>query len=93
MVKKDEVIRLANMAKLKFEEDELEKVTEKLQEMIDLAENIMEVDTDGVEPTLNINDSGHLKDYEDSESLTREEALQNTVEEQYGYFKILKVVD
>lgn len=93
MVNKDEVIHVANIAKLKFKDDELDFLTEKLTEMVDLAKGIMEVDTEGVEPTLNINGSGHFKDYDDSETLPREEVLKNTVEEQYGYFKILKVVE
>lgn len=93
MVKKDEVIHIANMAKLKFEDNEIEFFMEKFAEMLDLADSIMEADTEGVEPTLNINNSGHLKDYDDSETLPRKEVLKNTVEEQYGYFKILNVLE
>ena len=93
MVSKDEVINVANMAKLKFQDDEIDSFIDKFTDMIDLANTIMEVDTQGVKASLNINDSGHFKDYEDSETLTRQEALKNTIEDQYGYFKILKVVE
>lgn len=93
MVNKDEVIYVANMAKLKFEDDQIDFFTENFTDMIDLANSIMEVDTEGVKPTLNINDSGHFKEDEDQETLPREDVLKNTIEEQYGYFKILKVVE
>lgn len=93
MVSRDEVIHVANIAKLKFDDDKLDTLIEKFTEMVEVADTIMEVDTDGVEPSLNINGASHIKDYPDSESLTREEALKNTVESQYGYFKILKVIE
>ena len=93
MVDKEEVVHVASMAKLKFDDDEIDGFIEKFTEMVDLANSIMEVDTEGIKPTLNINDSVHLKDYEDRETLSRTEVLKNTVEEQYGYFKILKVVE
>lgn len=93
MISKDEVVYVANMAKLKFEDEEIDFFTEKFTEMVELANQIMEVNTEGVEPTLNINGSGHFKDSNDSQSLEREEVLKNTVEQQYGYFKILKVVE
>lgn len=93
MVNKDEVRYVANMARLKFPEEKLDLFTKRFTEMIDLANSIMEVDTEGVETTLNINNSGHFKDYDESQTLEREEVLKNTVEEQYGYFKILKVVE
>ena len=93
MLSKDEVINVANMAKLKFQDDEIDSFIDKFTDMIDLANTIVEVDTQGVKASLNINDSGHFKDYEDNETLTRQEALKNTLEDQYGYFKILKVVE
>lgn len=93
MVSKDEVIHVAKMAKLEFQDDEIDLFIDKFTEMIDLANSIMEVDTQGVKASLNINDSGHFKDYESVETLSREEALRNTLEDQYGYFKILKVVE
>lgn len=93
MVSKDEVVNVANMAKLKFNDEEIDLFTKRFTEMVELADKIMEVDTEGVEPTLNINGAGHFKDYNEVETLDREEVLKNTTENQYGYFKILKVVE
>lgn len=93
MLTKDEVIYIADMAKLKFEDDQIDPFIEEFTDMVDFVKTIMEVDTDGVEDTLNFNDEGHFKDYDENETLQRHEVLKNTVEEQYGYFKILKVME
>jgi len=93
MITKEEVKRLADMAMLKFSDEELEAFDEKLNNVFDFVKKISEVDTKGVEPTYQINDTQVLKDNGDSQVLDRDEVLKNTVEHQYGYFKILKVIE
>lgn len=94
MITKEDVVHIANIAMLKFPEEEIDVFTEKFSQVISFVETIKEVNTDNVEPTFQVSDDAWaLKDYEDNEVLTREEVLQNTVEQQYGYFKILKVVE
>lgn len=94
MITKEDVVHIANIAMLKFQEEEIDVFTEKFSQVISFVETIKEVNTDNVEPTFQVSDDAWaLKDYEDNEVLTREEVLQNTVEQQYGYFKILKVVE
>ena len=94
MITKDEVMHLADIAMLKISEEDIDMFTEKISQVIGFVETINEVNTENVEPTLQINnDTGLLKDYDEDQVLTREEVLQNTKEHQYGYFKILKVVE
>lgn len=94
MVTKEEVLRIAEIAMLSFPEDEIDIFTEKFHEVIEFVDKIKEVNTDNVEPTYCINsDTQILKDYQGDEVLAREEVLQNTHEQQYGYFKILRVVE
>lgn len=94
MITKDEVLHIANIAMLKFSDEEVDVFTEKFQQVIDFVDAIKEVDTENVEPTFSINDDIEmLKDYEGDEVLTLEEVLQNTEEQEYGYFKILRVVE
>ena len=94
MITKDEVMHLADIAMLKIPEEDIDMFTEKISQVISFIETINEVNTENVEPTLQINnDTGLLKDYDEDQVLTREEVLQNTKEHQYGYFKILKVVE
>ena len=94
MITKEDVKHIADIAMLKFPEEDIDVFTEKFAQVINFVETIKEVNTDNVEPTFQINDDTEaLKDYEENEVLTREEVLQNTEEQQYGYFKILKVVE
>ena len=94
MITKDEVMHIADIAMLNFSEADIDVFTEKFSQVIGFVETISEVDTENVEPTYQINDDTEaLKDYEENQVLTRDEVLQNTVEHQYGYFKILKVVE
>lgn len=94
MITKDEVNHIASIAKLKIKDDEISLFTEKFDQVMSFVQKIKEVDTDNVEPTYKINDEdGFLKENGESQTLTREEVLRNTVDTQYGYFKILKVVE
>lgn len=94
MITKEDVVHIANIAMLKFPEEEIDVFTEKFSQVISFVETIKEVNTDNVEPTFQVSDDAWaLKDHDENEVLTREEVLQNTVEQQYGYFKILKVVE
>lgn len=94
MITKDDVKHISDIAMLKFPEEEIDVFTEKFAQVISFVETIKEVNTDNIEPTYQINDdTWALKEYEGNVVLTREEVLQNTTEQQYGYFKILKVVE
>ena len=94
MITKEDVIKVANISKLKFTEDELQEFTLKFDQVIGFFEKIEKIDTKGVEPTYTINDDeGIMKENGESQTLTKDEVLQNAHHTQYGYFKILKVVE
>ncbi|MBC7086987.1 MAG: Asp-tRNA(Asn)/Glu-tRNA(Gln) amidotransferase subunit GatC [Tissierellales bacterium] len=94
MISKEEVKNIAEIAKLKFGEDELEAFTEKFSLVLDFVHNINKVDTEGIEPCYGISEeNGFFKELEEEQTLDREEVLKNTTESEYGYFKILKVVE
>lgn len=94
MISKDQVEHMAEICKLKFSEEEIEDFTKKFSSVVEYVEKLDELDIEGVEPTYQVN-SHTQKFREDTvkEGLTREEVLQNAPEEQYGYFKILKIVE
>lgn len=94
MITKDQVVHIASIAKLSFSDEELDGFTEKFDQVIGFVQKIKEVDTENVEPTFGINDEdGFMKENGESQTLTRDEVLKNAHETQYGYFKILKVVE
>lgn len=94
MIDKELVEHLAEISKLSFSEDELEGVTKKLSSVLEYVEKLNEVDVEGVKPTYGV--TTHTQKFREDiveEGLTREEVLKNAAEEQYGYFKILKIVE
>ena len=93
MITKEEIKHLADMAMLKFSDEELKSFNEELNKVVKFVDKINELDTESIEPTYQINHTQILKDHDVSQVLNRDEVLQNTVEHQYGYFKILKVID
>ena len=94
MIDKKEIQDLADLCKLNLTEQEVLQLQEELKTLVDGLEEMKAIDTSGIEITYNVNDAKNLLRKEEVwESLSREEVLKNTQEEQYGYFKILKVVD
>lgn len=94
MISKEEMSQLSDLCKLDFNDDEKDKFIEDLQRVLDAIERIKEVDTEGVEPTYQVNEYKEpMIDDLVKASLPQKEVLKNTVEEKYGFFKILKVVE
>lgn len=94
MISKDQVKHMAEIAKLKFSDEEMEDFTNKFSEIVEYVEMLNELDIKGVEPTYQVNEHVQLfREDKAEEGLSREEVLQNTSEHQYGYFKILKIVE
>ncbi len=94
MITKETISHMASLSKLSFNESETEALSSELNEIISFIDKIKEVDTEGVEPTYQVNQYDcPVREDKVWESLPQEEVIKNTVEEQYGYFKIIKVVD
>lgn len=94
MIDKKEIENLADLCKLNLTEEEKSKFEKDLNKLVSEVAGIKDIGTEGVEITYNVNDMiNPLREEEVWESLPKEEVLKNTSEDQYGYFKILKVVD
>lgn len=94
MISKEEIKEMAELAKLRLSDEELDDYREKLSGVINYIGLLNEVNIENVEPTYGINEHiQHLREDVPKEGLTREEVLQNSIEDQYGYFKILRIVE
>lgn len=90
----DELIdKLAHLARLKFKDEEKEKIKSDLQQMIHFIEKLEEVDTTGIEPLLFMTDEVNvLREDEVNGSVSREVALQNAPFKDDKFFKVPKVI-
>ena len=94
MINKDDILQLAELCKLSIADEKLESYAKDLSNKLESLEEIKKINTDNVEITYNVNNMKNpLREDKVWESLPREEVLKNTVEEQYGFFKILRVMD
>ena len=62
-VDKDNVVKIANLSKISFKDDEIEKFQEDLNQIIDWVDQLSEVNTETVSPTFSSfdNDKGMKK--------------------------------
>jgi aspartyl-tRNA(Asn)/glutamyl-tRNA(Gln) amidotransferase subunit C len=90
----EEVKRIANLAKLNFNENQLIKLQKDLNRVLDYIDKLNELDLSGVEPLENINETENIfKRDEVKKWLTTEEALQNAPQRTSNFFKVPKVID
>lgn len=88
---KQEVLHVAKLAKLDLTEEEVEKFTLQLSNVINHFAELNEVDTDSIFPisqTTGLENVTRFDLVKSDESLIQEEALSGTEEIHNGYFKV-----
>ncbi|WP_099203079.1 Asp-tRNA(Asn)/Glu-tRNA(Gln) amidotransferase subunit GatC [Miniphocaeibacter massiliensis] len=94
MIDINEVKRVYSLANLKIKEEELEVMKDKFNTVLNFANSIMEVDTEGVEMLEMVsNHNSYLREDKVEDSIDRELALKNAKDKEYGYFRLKKVVE
>lgn len=91
---KETVERVAHLARLELDEEEKEKFTNQLSDILDHAEKLNELDTEDVEPMAHVQPVNNVfRSDEVKESLEQEEALANAPAKEKGMFKVPQIVD
>ena len=91
---KEEVLKVAHLARLEFKEDEIEKFRGDLNNIIKFIEELREVDTNGIEPMYQVNheQENNFRADEIKESLSKDKAMLNAPQKEDGMFIVPKVV-
>ncbi|WP_163539174.1 Asp-tRNA(Asn)/Glu-tRNA(Gln) amidotransferase subunit GatC [Gracilibacillus sp. YIM 98692] len=93
-ISKDQVKHVANLARLALEEEEVEKMTKQLGDIINYAELLNELDTDDVEPTTHVLDLKNvMRKDEPKEWIKKEDALKNAPDEEDGQFQVPSILE
>jgi aspartyl-tRNA(Asn)/glutamyl-tRNA(Gln) amidotransferase subunit C len=97
MVTKEEVQKVADLAKLEFAPSELESLTGELNSILGYIDQLKELDVTNVAPLENLNEafehgSSNLRADELRDSLPVEDALRNAPKSADGYFLVPKVL-
>jgi len=91
ILSKEEILHLADLAKLKLTEEEIEKFRIQLSEIIGYIEQLNKVDTKNVEPVSQLTDLTNVSREDkssDAQSLTQKQTLQNTKSTKDGYIRV-----
>ena len=84
---------LANLARLRFSDEEKADIKIDLQRMIAFVEKLQEVDTTGIEPLLHMSEAMNVyREDEVKGSMQKETALANAPSANNDYFKVPKVI-
>ena len=93
-ITKHEVEHVANLARLRFQEVEMERFTHQLNAILAYIDKLSELDTSGVEPTYHVLDLVNVfREDEIQPSLPKEIALANAPERADGFFKVPRIVE
>lgn len=93
-ISKEEVKHIASLARLKLNDEEVDKYARDLGDIASFVEKLNEVDVTGIEPTAHILDMKNIfrKD-ELQDSYNREEILRNAPSKEAGCISVPKVVE
>ncbi|MNJ43252.1 Aspartyl/glutamyl-tRNA(Asn/Gln) amidotransferase subunit C [compost metagenome] len=93
-IESKDVEHVAKLARLTLTNEELDVFTEQLNAILQYAEKLNELDTEGVEPTTHVlRLSNVMRDDVVQESLTQEQVFRNAPEEEDGQFKVPAVLE
>lgn len=93
-ITKQEVEHVAKLGRLELTDQEKEKLTDQLSNILTYVEKLNELDTKGVEPTSHVLAiSNVMREDTPRESLTQDKALANAPEKAAGHYKVPKIIE
>ncbi len=94
MLSREEVIHIAQLARLELTPEEIERYREQLSAVLDYFAKLAEVDTTGIPPTASVlPPRSVLRKDEPRPGLPREELLANAADTEDGQFKVPPVLE
>ncbi|MFD1037095.1 Asp-tRNA(Asn)/Glu-tRNA(Gln) amidotransferase subunit GatC [Virgibacillus byunsanensis] len=93
-ISKDQVKHVAHLARLAVTDHEVEQLTKDLSAIIDYADQLTELNTEGIEPTTHDqNVKNVLRKDEPRKWITKEEALKNAPDKEAGQFRVPSILE
>jgi len=90
----EEVRYIAALARLRFSEEEEERMAQQMSGILDYMAKLNELDTEDVPPMSHVLDLNNVfREDVPEERITREEALRNAPESDSIYFRVPKVIE
>jgi aspartyl-tRNA(Asn)/glutamyl-tRNA(Gln) amidotransferase subunit C len=94
IIDKKTVDEIAHLARLEFEDASKEEIIKDMNRMLAFVEKLNELNTDGVEPLIYMNDDVDvMREDVTQTTVSQQEALKNAPKKDSDYFKVPKVID
>lgn len=94
MIDREQVRKVAHLARLQLKPEEEEKFTQELNSILDYFEQLKELDTDNVEPTMRAIDVSNITRPDQLEPYPNREALLMAAPEPDGdFFRVPKIMN
>ncbi|BAT71762.1 aspartyl-tRNA(Asn)/glutamyl-tRNA (Gln) amidotransferase subunit C [Thermosulfidibacter takaii ABI70S6] len=92
-ISREEVLYIAKLARLEFDEKKIEEFTHQLGRVLDYINKLSELDLEGVEPTYHVLEvTSVMREDEVKEGLSQEEALANAPDAKNGFFRVPRII-
>ncbi len=92
MISKEDTIHVAKLARLELTEEEVDKFSRQLGDILGYVEQMNEIDTTNVKPMAHPFDVVNvMREDEVYYDNTKEELMQNAPDEEDGFFKVPKI--
>lgn len=92
-VTRKDVEHIAELARLKFNDSELESFTHDMNEILSYVEKLNELNTENVEPLSHpVEGVNAFREDKEQKSIPHDEALKNAPDKDEDFFKVPKVI-
>lgn len=92
-ISKEEVEKLAHLARLEFSEEEKLSMQADMDKILGFVDKINELDLEGVEPLVYLNEDRNIMRADKVEqNISKEDALRNSPAKDSDYFRVPKVL-
>jgi len=93
-ITKEEVEHVALLARLKFNENEIERFTTQMNSILEYMEKLAELDTKHVEPTFHaVAQTNVFREDQIKPSIPQELSLSNAPDGDRGFFRVPKIIE
>ncbi len=91
MIDRETVLKVAELARLKLTEEEIELFSKQLKDILDFVNTMNEVDTENVEPFVLESETTPMREDKVGPTLPREEIEKNAPQFEDGYFVVPRI--
>lgn len=93
-ITKEQINHVAKLSRLEFNDDEIDKFTEQMGDIINMADQLATVDTEGVPETVQVVDRDTVfREDKPEHWQSREELMKNVPEKADGFIKVPVIID